>query len=541
MAARDFPRTLLRMMSGRSAPAPRGAAGLASRYVPSTPVVAYELELAEERTRPDVLRGAHKQPVTVGLHPFAMGEQYSLTLRPGDVVHTPDIAFGADHVLVVEAAPAGDATGSLTLEASLQTLDPLGRAMSVPLFVLSLGAAQRKLRFELSPYAGTTGRVRLTCAGASPDATCHLATLRICPRLDEGRINAFGNYGTRLQREGQHFSGTAYTHPIYGRSVIPREGSGSTAVETAVPIVAGGRSDFRDRETMRAKAILAALTPGEQELAFDFAMRGLTALLPMAPPNFFQRAADMSAARPLTMLSLCAGAARIEEMIIAYCQGPVTLTLQDASLDLIGRAAERLQAVRPNTSVRCLVGDVNNGLPGQGEFDVILCVSGLHHVADLEGVLSQINERLADTGEFWSIGEQIGRNGNRLWPEARLVADQAMAMLPERLRKNAHTGRIDDVLDDRDYSINCFEGIRSEELESLLEAYLVPVQVYKRNAFLWRLIDTTYIDNYSLRSDDDVAHLKQLVLMEAVHWLCGGRSTELHGVYAKKRIGTAAF
>lgn len=133
----------------------------------------------------------------------------------------------------------------------------------------------------------------------------------------------------------------------------------------------------------------------------------------------------------------------------------------------------------------------------------------MHHVANLEGVLSQINARLAEQGEFWSIGEQIGRNGNRLWPETRRHADLAMAMLPERLRKNAHTGRIDATLDARDFSADCFEGIRSEELEAMLEAYFTPEHVYKRNAFLWRLVDTTYVDNYSLASAEDVSHLKR--------------------------------
>jgi SAM-dependent methyltransferase len=208
----------------------------------------------------------------------------------------------------------------------------------------------------------------------------------------------------------------------------------------------------------------------------------------------------------------------------------------DASPDLIQRAADRLAAARPGLQVSCLVGDINNGLPGEGQFDVIVCVSALHHVPALERVLAQVNDRLKDDGEFWNIGEQVGRNGNRLWPEAYAAASEVFSTLPARYRRNAHTGKVDTVISDHDYSTGCFEGIRSEELETLLEANFIPVDVYKRNAFLWRLVDATYSDNFVLDQHDDLRWLRDLVVAEAVHWASGGRSTELHGVYRKKLL-----
>ena len=110
------------------------------------------------------------------------------------------------------------------------------------------------------------------------------------------------------------------------------------------------------------------------------------------------------------------------------------------------------------------------------------------------------------------------------------------AAMPERYRLNAHTKKIDSAIDDRDYSIGCFEGIRSEELEGFLERYLVPDVVYERNAFLWRLVDATYSDNFRLSEEADVTLVKQMVASEFVHWATGGRATELHGVYRKKTL-----
>ena len=74
----------------------------------------------------------------------------------------------------------------------------------------------------------------------------------------------------------------------------------------------------------------------------------------------------------------------------------------------------------------------------------------------------------------------------------------------------------------------------------MLEAHFVPEHVYKRNAFLWRLVDATYSDNFDLRRDDDLRALRSLVVAEAVHWATGGRSTELHGVYRKKTLRAAS-
>jgi SAM-dependent methyltransferase len=360
--------------------------------------------------------------------------------------------------------------------------------------------------------------------------------LRICHPLHAGRLNAIADYPMRMRNEVQHFSGAAYTHAMYGQ-----QPAGSTESQGAVAAITIGADTSHESARLmvaRGQEFLATFSPLPAEVAFNYATRSLGALLPLTPPDFFQRAAKRSSGRSLRMLSICAGAARVEEQILDHCNGPVSLTLLDASTDLIGRAAQRLASARPDRTVECLVGDVNRGLPGQGQYDVIVCVSALHHVADLERVLGQINARLADEGEFWSIGEQIGRNGNRLWPDALEAANEIFATLPARLRRNAHTNETDSGISDEDFSTGCFEGIRSEELEESLERYLIPVDVYKRNAFLWRLIDATYSDNFDLSNEEDLGHLRRLILAEAVHWASGGRSTELHGVYRKKILRT---
>jgi hypothetical protein len=61
------------------------------------------------------------------------------------------------------------------------------------------------------------------------------------------------------------------------------------------------------------------------------------------------------------------------------------------------------------------------------------------------------------------------------------------------------------------------------------------VQVYRRNCFLWRLVDLAYADNYDLANADDIAWIHRAVDAELAHYRAGGHPTELHGVYRKRR------
>jgi SAM-dependent methyltransferase len=492
-----------------------------------------EVNHGQIRESRDTLNEFHWEPASGGVH--LVGEfagQSAAALNAGESIVTPAVAVHSEHrIHVTVAANAQGGPGrSLDIEYSLieagaDTWRLLAAFHVVP------SDQPRRIEISLAALAGRTCLFRIV-RPRRESAACLVSGFSICSPQRLGRLNALSGYENRMRNEVRNFSGAAYTHAMYGER---SQGSGGEGKVNAA-VSPKPDPDAREIELLMAKAHerLALMEPVPGEAAFNYALRALGALLPMEPPDFFQRARKLSEQKPLRILSICAGAARVEEQILDHCSGEVELTLLDASPDLIRRAADRLSNARPGRRVECLIGDVNAGLPGEGRFDVIICVSALHHVADLERVLGQINQRLEDDGQFWSVGEQIGRNGNRLWPDAYEAANRAFAQLPERLRRNAHTRQVDALVSDRDFSIGCFEGIRSEELETLLEAHFIPVQVYKRNAFLWRLVDATYSDNFDLSNQEDLEHLRRLVRAEAVHWACGGRSTELHGVYRRK-------
>jgi SAM-dependent methyltransferase len=482
----------------------------------------FQLEIAPSTTLPVLLRNGSVRHSCPREAPGGV----RLLLRSGESVETPPVRLGPEHVLRLRAATRSG--GSVQIDGSTST----PREWRT-LATWSPGPRRQLLELGLGDGDGSPLRLRVSCN----QGQFELFELQVVAQHRCGRLHALGGYEYRLRNEVKHFSGALYADAMLGGS--PKAASrGEGLLRTAN--AARPTHDPAAEPTQRAIAMLANLPANKGENAFAYAMRALSAMLPITPPDFFARARERSSKGPLSILSLCAGAARVEEQILAHCQGPVRLTLLDASEELIQRAADRLSRTGSGHTVDCLIGDVNRGLPGNDRYDVIVCVSALHHVADLETVLAQTNERLVDDGEFWSIGEQIGRNGNRLWPDALLAANRAFAQLPERLRRNAHSGLVDASVSDHDFSVASFEGIRSEELETMLEAHFVPVHVFKRNAFLWRLVDSTYGGNFDLAVDAHLAALRQLVVAEAVHWATGGRSTELHGVYRKKTLRAPA-
>ena len=99
-----------------------------------------------------------------------------------------------------------------------------------------------------------------------------------------------------------------------------------------------------------------------------------------------------------------------------------------------------------------------------------------------------------------------------------------------------NTGVIDNEISDQDYSVGCFEGIRSQAIESAIDIWFQQEYVYRRNCFLWRIMDLTYSDNYDLKNLEDVMWINKAVQSEYDFFKNGGRGTELHGVYRKRFI-----
>lgn len=264
--------------------------------------------------------------------------------------------------------------------------------------------------------------------------------------------------------------------------------------------------------------------------------------LSLAPPSFYERMNARLAARApgtkLRVLSLCSGEARIEEGLVRHTPpGSVHLTVCDLNPDLLRTATRRLE---PFCEVDGIVGDVNEiDLRGQS-FDIALCVSGLHHVVELEHLFDQIDRALREDGEFWSIGETLGRNGGRMWPESYEVANAFFRRLPPKYRTNRIlASTIEEELSDMDYSIGCFEGIRSEAIVPTIARHFEPLQVSRHNCIIWKLFSTAYADNYDTSLPEDLALIEEAVDLDVALTKNPELAMELHGIYRRRSPGAA--
>jgi SAM-dependent methyltransferase len=328
----------------------------------------------------------------------------------------------------------------------------------------------------------------------------------------------------------------AYDHPIYASRKADEEGQAASGLSLPTKISPGLRPKSEDPITAKFLLSLPSANVAQGENVHQYAHRVLASLIRTPRPNFPKRirAVHEREGRSVRILSLCSGAAGIERQILVNAACPVEITLFDLNENLMREATAALSSV---AQISAVLGDVNAISAeqfGDIAFDIVMFVSGLHHVVEIERVLETVIEVLVPNGEFWIVGEAIGRNGNQLWPEALDAANRIFSRLPERFRRNASTGKVDFTVPEKDFSVNSFEGIRSEEIEPLLLRYFDPLEMYRKNCFLWRLVNPDYFNNYDLNNQEDRYLILSLIAAEYNLWKSGGRPTESHSVYRRR-------
>lgn len=389
------------------------------------------------------------------------------------------------------------------------------------------GHLPRQALLDLGPWSKQNVSLQLRIAAANDKwVALFEAVLATVDGLDRVRSRAF--HEERALNELAHFE-HVYGHAVYV-GTTPSPPSTQRRI-TCLPLDQWVEStEHVDLTPPSPKFPSPAELPYANNDAFHYAHALLTRELKAVPPDFPARMLAMQRERPLRILSLCSGAARIEANFAATPGLDAEWTLMDINEGLLQDAANAFPGDAP---LQLVVGNLNQIRDFGQRFDVILCVSGLHHIVELERVVDFIHAALAPGGEFWSIGEAIGRNGNQLWPEDYAVANTFFRSLPERLRINRASGSVDHDLPITDYSNASFEGIRSEDIEALLSRRLEPIHLYRRNCFLWRIVDLAYASNYDLTNDQDVVWLQRAVGAELERFRAGGRATELHAVYRR--------
>ena len=390
----------------------------------------------------------------------------------------------------------------------------------------------RMLDLDLSFLAGRKGRLILfSLPGPNEDPSGDwLAISDLCIAREDKLpiVKARSFHDLRSRNEMAHFS-SVYRDKEYSSVQNQR-------AETA----AGNSRPVRRLQPLQHSAVEMNapkpidITPLSSESPFAYASRLLATCIPQSPPNFEKRIKSMATkGGNLKVLSLCSGSARIEASFAAQAGTNVEWTLLDINSDLLELASKQFA---PEIKINLIEANANE-LEYFGEkYDVILIVSALHHIVELEMLVKFCHDSLTESGEFWSIGECVSRNGNRLWPDARAEANKCFRQLPKKYRLNRFTNHLDSEIPDSDFSVGTFEGIRSEDIQPILDRWFYPLDVYRRNCFLWRLINLAYSDNYDLGKVEDRDWILHMVNAELDYFYAGGLGTELYGVYRPRSI-----
>lgn len=468
-------------------------------------------------------------------------QRRSIILRAGDeLTFNDELKIDSGYVLYARYAaglPSISADGLICeIVVGLNGGEPT-TLLSIPILGGKQSGDWRVLELDLGWLAGNTVCAGVRCLpGPQNDPSSDwLAISQFCIASNDkiGLMLARSFENLRVKNEIQHFS-NVYKHEMYAseqrKHAENAKDDGGALNRKVRKVVLGNQSDLKAITPVDA---IPAPEPLPGESPYNYASRLLAKYISSPPPNFVDRIKSRAGGSPVRILSLCSGAARIEAGFSAQVGDLAEWTLLDINSDLLRTAAQQF----PRSVKVDLIEANANELFDLGErWDIILCVSALHHIVELEKLFAFCHASLNDGGEFWSIGENIGRNGNRLWPDALNAANSYFSHLPERYRRNRHTGIVDCEIPDMDYSVGCFEGIRSQEIEPIMDIWFQQDRIYRLNCFLWRLMNLAYSDNYDLSNSEDRMWISKAVQAEYACFKGGGRPTELHGVYRKRVI-----
>lgn len=385
----------------------------------------------------------------------------------------------------------------------------------------------RSADLDISFLAGLRGYFTIRChPGKNDDPVGDwLAISDLCIATEDqlSLTKARSFHKLRFRNEIEHFS-DAYRHSMYSSIQNQRSRIAAGRSRIVRKLICG--NDVPSTLNISSIGDIEPL-PGESLHAYTTRLQSM--YIHQSPPDFYERLKSRSEAGGIIkVLSVCSGAARIEASLAAHVGTNVEWSLLDINVDLLDLASKQFA---PSVKLDLIEANANSLTCSGEKWDIILCVSALHHIVELERFMKFCHGSLNKDGEFWNIGEYVGRNGNRLWPGAREEANKLFHHLPEQYRVNHHTHQIDFEVPDNDYSVGCFEGIRSEDIEPILDRWFLPFDVYRRNCFLWRLFNQAYSDNYDLQNPEDRIWIAYIVNAEMNYFLKGGRGTELHGIY----------
>lgn len=157
---------------------------------------------------------------------------------------------------------------------------------------------------------------------------------------------------------------------------------------------------------------------------------------------------------------------RLAQALLADGCADFRIECIDVSEPMLARtvAAAAEAGVAERIVPRCL--DVNR-FALDGRYDAVIANQSLHHFLALEHIFDAVHRSLAPHGRF-IVSDMIGRNGHLRWPEAHAIVDEFWEELPAAYRYHMQLRRHEPRFLDWDCSTDGFEGVRAQDILSLL-------------------------------------------------------------------------
>lgn len=160
--------------------------------------------------------------------------------------------------------------------------------------------------------------------------------------------------------------------------------------------------------------------------------------------------------------------------------------------------------------------DINELRLDPSSYDVVYAHASLHHLINLESITHEIKKAMKPDAEF-IVYDGIARNGLRLWPLTKEIANQLFQSLPKQYRYNHSNPNEQEPateLPDVDLSTSGFECIRSEELYPILKnEFKTKFEVFGFS-FARRFVDNEFGPNYDLKNPFDKAIIDTIVKLD---------------------------
>lgn len=176
-----------------------------------------------------------------------------------------------------------------------------------------------------------------------------------------------------------------------------------------------------------------------------------------------------------------------------------------------GRAA--IAAAGVADLVQVVEQDLNAPVQIDGIVAGFMAHHSLHHIVGLELLFDMVCDRLHYQGSFIAA-DMIGRNGHARWPETLGLVRQIWTKLPDRLKFDRMYGRLDRWFENRDCSIEGFEGIRAQDILPLLLQRFSVQKFLAWGGLMDVFVDRCFGPNYRTESVSDRAFLDSLQAAE---------------------------